>query len=299
MKTPRLPNADPLSSGLIALKFDRAHRRWRLIALLALGMIGVWVFNQNGRSTGDHIAIVQVTGFINSTLTQQQRLHHIATADKAKAVIVYIDSSGGSVTGGMDLFAGLRAIAAHKPVVVVMGTTAASAGYLAALGADHIIANEASITGSIGVLMPLVDATELAAKLGIKSQEITSGKLKAVTSPLYQRSITDNAYLQNTVNDLNALFLAKVTERRHITPQTLRLVSDARVLSGHKALSLGLVDALGGYSQALIWLQNKGVDLTLPEIDYSLDEEAPWYQRALEGALIWPQDHLSQWFLGR
>jgi len=290
---------DTISSVLTALKLDRARRRWRLIAIVALAIIAIWGFSSSDEAEGDHIATLEITGFIDTTLAQQQHLHDIAQNNEAKALLVYIDSPGGSVTGGMDLFAGLRAIAAHKPVVVVMGTTAASAGYLAALGADYIVANEASLTGSIGVLMPLVDATGLASKLGIKSQEVTSGKLKAVTSPLYQRSASDNAYLQDTVNDLNAMFLTKVKERRKaVTPATMKLISDARVLSGRTAKSLGLVDELGGYPQALTWLYSKGINKDLPEFEYTLEEEQPWYESALQGAVTWPQDRLSQWLLG-
>lgn len=292
------PMTDTVSSVLTALRLDRARRRWRLLALVAVAILALcWLWSDDD-TTGDHIAVVQLTGFIDTTLVQQQTFHDIADNKDAKALLVYIDSPGGSVTGGMDIFSSLRSIAERKPVVAVMGNMATSAGYLAALGADYIIANEASITGSVGVLMPLVDATGLAQKLGIKSEEITSGKLKTVTSPLYKRSVSDTAYLQDTVNDLNAMFLTKVKERRKPTPETMKLVSDARVLSGRTAKALGLVDELGGYTQAIAWLQGKKVGKNLPEYEYSLEEESPWYQKALQGAVTWPQERLSQWLLG-
>lgn len=293
-KTADMP--DQTATFLNVINLDRARRRWRRVALLVTAILAIiWLWNSDHSPNEDHIAVVQITGFIDTTLTQQQSLNDIAQSKEAKALLVYIDSPGGSVTGGMGLFHGLRAVATQKPVTVVMGNMAASAGYLAALGADHIVANEATITGSIGVLMPLVDATGLAQKLGIKSEEITSGKLKTVTSPLYKRSLSDTAYLQDTVNDLNAMFLTKVKERRKPTPETMKLISDARVLSGRTAKALGLVDELGGYAQALAWLRSKGIDKDLPEFEYSLEDESPWYEQALQGAVTWPQDRLSQW----
>ena len=78
----------------------------------------------------------------------------------------------------------------------------------------------------------------------------------------------------------------------------MKLISDARVLSGRTAKALGLVDDLGGYPEALAWLRSKGISKDLPEYEYSLEEEKPWYEQALQGAVTWPQDRLSQWLLG-
>src|SRR5690606_29398808 len=152
-----------------------------------------------------------------------------------KALHVFIDSPGGTVGAGLNYYYQLRAIAAKKPVVVTMGTTAASAGFMAALAGDFVIANPGTLTGSVGVILPLVDARELAAKIGIKSDEIASGDMKAVTSPLSARNEKARTYLQDTVDELEQLFTGLVAERRKVNSKTLLLVSDGRIITGQTA----------------------------------------------------------------
>jgi len=154
-----------------------------------------------------------------------------------------------------------------------MKTVAASAGFLISLAGDYVVANKATLTGSIGVLMPLVDATELAEKIGIRSAEITSGELKSITSPINRRSNKAQNYLQTTVNELQVIFMDEVKDRRTITPEIETIVSDGRVLIGKKAFEYGLIDALGNKSKLLEYLQAvKDIPEDLELVEYSLEE---------------------------
>jgi protease-4 len=278
---------------LTALELDRLRRRWRLIAFVAVGVaLLLWW----GRAdvpdiavvrTKPHIAKIAVEGMITDEDHQSGVLADLADNESAKALVVVIDSPGGTMAGGLSLYRGLRHVARKKPVVVVMKTVAASAGYLVALGADHIFTNEATLTGSIGVFLPLVDATGLAGKVGIRSEDVVSGELKAVTSPLWKRNAQDRAYLQDMVNAMNDIFYRYVRERRpDLGAETLATVRDGRVVIGAQAVEWGLVDAIGGLAEARTWAQEQaGLAEDVSVVDYSLRRPQPWIQRALSVAV--------------
>jgi protease-4 len=182
-----------------------------------------------------------------------------------KAVVVAIDSPGGSAGGGEALFAALSAIRENKPVVADMGGTAASAAYMAALPAERIFAREMSITGSIGVLLQSVDGSELLARLGVRGEALVSGPLKDQPSPFHPLSAEARAVLQVVINDLHDQFVRKVALARRLPEDTVRPLADGRVFSGRQALALGLVDAIGGEREARAWLAaEKGVAESLP-----------------------------------
>ena len=257
------------------LRLDRARRRWRLVAVVAvfLFFITAYALNQTSAATRNdpHIAHVAFSGVITDTLHQQKVLAKVAQNPATKAVVVYVDSPGGTMVGGLNLHKGLRRLGAEKPVVAVMGTVAASAGYMVSVAGDHVIASPGTITGSIGVMMPLVDATELADKIGIKNDEVASGDLKTATSPLRARSKQDKAYLEDTVLQMQDVFMELVTSRRDITPQTRQKISDGRILTGVTAHDMNLVDALGNRNSARDWLeQTQNIEEDLPFVDVSL-----------------------------
>ena len=259
------------------LRLERSRRRWRLLAVVALILLAAAVtsFGEHGaKRPASYVAQVQINGMIGQDLDQEKLFDKIANDKKAKALLVYIDSPGGTVVGGLSLFDSLRQVAAHKPVVAVMGTVAASAAYLTSLGADYVIANPATLTGSVGVILPLIDATGLAGRLGVQSDEIASGSKKAITSPLYVRSVADRELLKSTVMDMQKIFLAKVKERRGVDSATLQTVSDGRMLTGQQAAEMHLVDALGNTHTARAWLAQKHkISVDMPVLD--MTESAP------------------------
>lgn len=281
-------HSNPLDLAMRMLKLEKSKRRWRLVAVVAFIMFLVTVSaleTTTKKTPARFIAQVHVAGMITDSLYQQDVLERIRTNDNAKALLVYVDSPGGTMVGGISLYRMLREIAESKPVVVVMGTIAASAGYMVAAAGDYVVANEGTLTGSVGVLMPLVDATGLAQKVGVRSDEIVSGELKAVTSPLYSRSTNDRKYLQDTVMDMQEVFLGLVTDQREISQETINLISDGRILTGTRAKELGLVDALGDRRTAKKWLYDAHkIDLETPIIDFALAEKRGLLKELLEGA---------------
>jgi len=278
-----------------ALRDDRSRRRWRLFALILFVLLLIAVGSTktpNAQLPKNYVARIDVTGMIVDDAFAEDILTKLEEDKKAKAVLVFIDSPGGTMVGGLKFYDALRRIsAAGKPVAVEMGTIAASAGYMVALAGDHVVANEATLTGSVGVLMPLVDMTKLADKIGIKSDEITSGALKAVTSPTYPRTDEDRAHLQAVVNSLMDIFITKVTERRpNMTAEDIATIRDGRVVIGAEALKLNMVDALGGRPQVREWLEKTHkISQDVPIVSFALEEEQGLVHNFLEGQSLLPE----------
>lgn len=260
-------------------KIDRARRRWRLLAIFVVLMIIILTTlnikveeKESDRiPRRDFIAKIKISGIILDDSYRLKRINKLKNAENVKAVILEIDSPGGSMVPGLELMEELQALGNEKPLVVRMKSVAASAGFLISLPAEYVVANQASITGSVGVLMPLIDATEMGNKLGIKSAEITSGDFKDVTSPLITRTPEATAFLQSTVNELQGIFMDKVTQRRNITPEVKEIISDGRFFIGETALKYKLIDELGGSQTVLNYLyEQKQLDKNLDVVEVSL-----------------------------
>jgi len=182
---------------------------------------------------------------------------------------VAIDSPGGSTTGGEELYDGIRAIADKKPVVATMGTLAASAGYMTAIAADHIVAERTTITGSIGVLFQYGNVGKLMQTLGVEVKTLKSAPLKAEPSPFtYPEQPGAAAMIQKLVDDTYAWFVDIVAERRKLDRSVALALADGSVYSGRQALTLKLVDEIGGQDQAVAWIESQGVAKDLPVLDW-------------------------------
>ena len=183
-------------------------------------------------------------------------------------MIVSIDSPGGSVAGGETLHDAIARVAAKKPVVVTMGGLAASAGYMIATPANRIFAREATLTGSIGVLLETGEFSGLLGKLGITAEVIRSGPLKDEPSLVRPLSPAGQEVMQGLVNDMYDQFVEMVAAGRHMDVAKVRSLADGRAYTGRQALGLGLVDAIGGEPEAKDWLTSaKGVPADLPVQD--------------------------------
>jgi len=225
---------------------------------------------------GSRIARLDVSGIIVEDRYLDQLLQDLKDDDTVKAVMVSINSPGGTVVGGENLYLGLRAIAADKPVVAVMGSTATSAAYMTAIAADRIFARQGTLTGSIGVIMQTADLTELMSKIGVAPLTIKSGPLKAQPNPLETLSKDARKSLQTVVMDMYDMFVEMVAERRAMDIKATKTLADGRVFTGKKALDAGLIDAIGGETQAIQWLQTqKNIEADLPLIDMEPDYPRP------------------------
>ena len=244
---------------------------WRVFAVVALVVAALAGLRGAGLAPeGAHIERVTVNGLITDDRKLTQAVNGLADDDRVKAVIVSIDSPGGSVAGGETLHDAIARVAAKKPVVVTMGGLAASAGYMIAVPASRIFARESTLTGSIGVLLQTGDISSLLGKLGINAEIIRSGPLKDEPSLVRPLSPEGKVVLQGLVNDMYDRFVDMVAAGRHLDPAKVRSLADGRAYTGHQALGLGLVDAIGGEREARDWLTSaKGVPTGLPVQDLS------------------------------
>jgi protease-4 len=257
---------------------------WRVFAVLALVVAALAGLRGAGLTPeGAHIERVTVNGLITEDRKFTDAIDALADDNRVKAVILSIDSPGGSVSGGETLHDAITRVAAKKPVVVTMGGLAASAGYMIAVPASRIFARSSTLTGSIGVLLQTGEVSGLLGKLGINAEVIRSGPLKDEPSLVRPLSPAGQEVLQGLVNDMYDQFVGMVAEGRHLDPAKVRSLGDGRAYTGRQALGLGLVDAIGGEREAKDWLvSTKGVSPGLPIQDLS---ESGIASRALSGEL--------------
>jgi protease-4 len=270
----------------IQLDRRRLKRRlhlWRALAIVALAAAAVLLLGREGLlPRGDHIARLTVSGLILDDRDRSELLAETASDPNVQALIVHVNSPGGTVVGGETLYHDLRRVAENKPVVAVMREVAASAGYMIALGTDRIFAQKGSITGSIGVLLQATDLTGMLEKLGITTEAVKSGPLKAVPSPLEPLTAEGREAAMVVVQDMFDMFVGLVIERRHMTREQALRLSDGRVYTGRQAASNGLIDEIGGEGEALAWLAAvHEIDETLPVYEIEVEREELIWDRIL------------------
>jgi len=232
---------------------------WRVAAIVGItGAVAIIAASMSDLKFGrDHVSKLEIFGVIVEDEERDQAILDLADDAHAKALIVTIDSPGGTTSGSEGLYLALREVARKKPVVAVMGTVAASGGYVTAIGADHIIARGNTITGSIGVLMQNTEVSELLKKIGVGIEMITSGPLKGKPSPFEPMDAQGRAAIKILIDDSYRWFVDLVAERRNLTPERARELSDGRVYSGRQALEARLIDQIGGMPEARAWLEKE------------------------------------------
>jgi protease-4 len=248
---------------------------WRVLAVL-VAIAAVVALAATAQRTdvltagGDYIARVKITGLIRNDQERVESLDKLAKSS-AKAVIVRIDSPGGTTAGSEQLHDSLRRVAAAKPLVVVVDGLAASGGYIAAMSADHIVAQGTSLVGSIGVLFQYPNVSELLKTIGVKVEEIKSSPLKAAPNGYEPTSPEARAAIESLVKDSYDWFRNLVRDRRHMDDATLQRVTDGRVFTGRQGLELKLVDEIGNEQTAVDWLaREKGLKADTPVRDWQL-----------------------------
>ena len=249
-------------------RLKRRLNFWRVAAVMAVVLAAV-ALTVPSIKAGRHVARVNVTGVITEDRKLTEAVSALARDRSVAAVIVSIDSPGGSVAGGESLRAALLRVAAAKPVVAVMRGTAASAGYMVALPAARIFARDATLTGSIGVILQTAEVSGLLGRLGVTAEAITSGPLK--DQPSFTRPLTPQGrdYLNGLVADMYDQFVTMVAQARHMEPDAVRKLADGRAFTGRQAQKLGLVDEIGGETEAREWLaRERGVGARTPVEDF-------------------------------
>jgi protease IV len=261
----------------------RLRRRltaWRAVAILALLAVIAFAAIQANRNTlavlgRDHIARITVSGFIGDSLKRHEMLEKLRKNPHVKAVIVTVDSPGGTTVGGEALYLDLRELAQEKPVAAVFGTVAASAAYLGGIATDYIVARGNTITGSVGVIFQWAQVSEALTKLGVKVDEIRSGPLKAEPSPFTPTSEEARKPIEELVKESQVWFVNLVTERRKDAAAHLDDIKTGRIYTGREALKMGLIDAIGDERTAVKWFTEvKKIESGLKVQDWKPETDA-------------------------
>lgn len=251
---------------------------WRGLAILA-GVLVLIAFaalraNEAGLLGNQQIARITIEGVISEDRKRLKLLKKLAKADHVKGVLLFVNSPGGTTTGGESLYNELRELAAKKPVVAQFGTLAASAAYIAGLGADHIVARGNTITGSVGVIVQWPEISGLLDKIGVKFNTIKSGTLKAEPSPFEPASEEARAVTRSMIEESQRWFVGLVEERRKIKADAVPGLLKGRVYSGRDALKHKLIDAIGGEDEAVQWMvEQRGLTPGIKVVTWKPDED--------------------------
>ncbi len=248
---------------------------WRvasaLIVIGAVVAVGAYATPWGAKLTGaSAIQRVSIDGLIRSDQKRVEALERLGKSN-APAVIVHINSPGGTTAGSEELYDALTRLKAKKPMVVVVEGLGASGGYIAALASDHIVAQQTALVGSIGVLFQYPNFTDLLKTVGVKVEEVKSSPLKAAPNGYEPTSPEARAAIDALVKDSYAWFRGLVQNRRGMDDAQLEKVADGRVFTGRQAVDLKLVDQLGDEKTAIAWLvAEKKVAPDLPVRDFKL-----------------------------
>jgi len=265
---------------------ERRHLRrrlalWRVLAvvagLIAFGLLFATSPDGVGLTERRQIARVSIEGIITEDRDQLRLLKKLGQSKQVAGVILYINSPGGTTSGGEALFEAIRDLAKAKPVVAQFGTIATSAAYIAGLATDQIVARGNTITGSIGVIFQWAEVSQLLDKLGIRMNEIKSGPLKANPSPFQPLDEAGKAVAEQMVAESKRWFVGLVASRRGVDTSAIAGLEQGRVFSGREALNHRLVDLIGGEAEAVRYLEEKrNLPKDLNVIDWKPKRENGW-----------------------
>jgi protease-4 len=231
-----------------------------IVILILLGgsfLFGMFVYLMSSPNRDAHlfskgqVGLVTVQGGIYEPLETIKELDEYRKDDDIKAVVIRIESPGGTVAASQELFGAIKRLAEKKPAIASMGSIAASGGYYIACGATKILANPGTITGSIGVRMDHVEIGNLLRWAKINHETLKSGKFKDIASPDRPLTPEERNLLEGMLKDIHAQFKKVVAESRGLSEEDVDRIADGRIYSGQEAQTLGLIDQLGGYSDAV------------------------------------------------
>jgi protease IV len=273
-----------MASALEDMIDRRALRRklsfWRIIAIavaaLAIAAIGAMGMNRFGGTTSDHIARIAIDGAILNDRDLIARIAEAAENEQVKAIIIAVDSPGGTTVGGEATREAVIKAKAKKPVVAEVSTMAASAGYMIAAATDHIVARESSIVGSIGVLVQVPNFSGLMQRIGISVDTVKSAPLKAEPSALNPTTPEELAMLDRMVRDSYNWFVDLVVADRKMTRAEVLALADGSIFTGRQAKERKLVDALGGEDAVRAFFKTKNIEDDLDIIDWDEPAREPF-----------------------
>lgn len=223
------------------------------VSFLILISLGAFLPGRQALAFGDKVGVIEIEGTMITGTQVVNEIRQFAKDDGIRAIVLRIESPGGVVAAAQEIYDELnKARKRGKPIVASMGGIAASGGYYIACGADSIVANPGTLTGSIGVIMRLPNAEELLKKIGLRYEVIKTGKFKDTGSMSRPMTPEERALLQEMLDDVHDQFVTVVSIERNIDRDAVMEFADGRVMSGRQALEIGLVDRLGGFRDAVL-----------------------------------------------
>jgi len=262
---------------------------WKFITILLIVILITIIIKKSDITSSEYIvqndkyiASILIEGIILEDLKRDKKLEKIIDDDQITSLIVNVNSPGGTVVGSEKIYNILRKISMKKPVVIVMGTLAASGGYLISLGGDYIISHNGTITGSIGVILQSLEVTDLAKTLGITFNNFKSGELKATPNPTEKVTEEVREAIMLNIEDTYNYFIELVALRRNLPLEEVRKIADGRIYSGRQALKLKLVDAVGSEDNAIKWLQEvKKINKDLKIKEFSIKPKQKFLEKII------------------
>lgn len=253
-------------------KLKKQLNRWRILAVLVLLVFLFDLVYKGNKDFFEYIGRINIDGMITHDQSMLNKLDSIGENDKIKALIVHVNSPGGTFVGSEALYNHLKKIGKVKPVIVIIDDIAASGGYMTAMGGNYIIAHQGSLTGSIGVLSINYEITDLAKKLGVHINLFKSSPFKAAPNPFEKTTPEVEKEVEQRVLKSKDIFLSMVLKEREISKSKIDIVGSGKVFVSQEALELGLIDAIGNEETAKEWLvKNKELDnkLKVKQVDIS------------------------------
>jgi protease-4 len=229
------------------------------------------------------VGIIEVKGLITDAEKVLDQLLQFRLSKSVKAVVVRIDSPGGSVGASQEIFTEIARLNKVKPVVASMGSVAASGGFYAAIGAGKIVASPGTLTGSMGVIFKFPNLEEIFQKIGYKDEVIKSGKLKDIGSPSRPLTDEERELLQGLLDEVHEQFIRDIVQSRNLPEEDVRRVADGRIFSGETAKNLGLIDQLGNFNDAVSLAANlAGMETETPTLVYPEDDGLSFFKMLAE-----------------
>ncbi len=256
------------------------------LMLLVFAVVMISAFGDDSSFGGaeNQVGVIEVKGPIMESKKTVEDLRKFTKRESIKGIVVRVDSPGGAVAPSQEIFQAVERASKKKPVVVSMGSTAASGGYYIALGAEHIIANSGTVTGSIGVISQLFNVEGLLDHVDVKVHTVKTGKYKDAGSPFREFGAEDREYFRALLDDIYDQFIEDVAEARGLELAEVRKYADGRVFTGRQAKEYKLVDDIGTFQDAVDWVKDEAEIKGDANLVYPAKEDLGFLSQFVEGA---------------
>jgi len=253
------------------------------VSLVAFSIVVVTAFDGGSFFAGERIGVVEIDGPISSSKETLKDLRRFEENNSIAGIVVRINSPGGAVAPSQELYQALDEIKKAKPLVVSMGTTAASGGYYIACGAEKIYANRGTVTGSIGVITHLFNVEGFLEKLDVQVHTVKQGEYKDAGTPFRDFTPKQREYFGELLEDIHDQFIEAVRKSRGLERETVEKYADGRVFTGRQAKERGLVDAIGSFQDAVDFIKDEKELEDDVELQYPPEDDASFLMDAVRG----------------